>query len=155
MMPFPEIQLVLLIIVAYIQYFYLLQTTELREKCGVIEHLRQSNVRVEEHLERSKHRVESLMTRLEETLSCLQHAEAKATRKDALIRGTVDVLIQLEQQMPPHEFVGLLRQNTVKPSHFKYKGPDFACLESLCSYIESEASKQRKALRTTPKVGES
>ena len=116
----------------------------------MIEHLRQSNVRVEEHLERSKHRVESLMTRLEETLSCLQHAEAKATRKDALIRGTVDVLIQLEQQMPPHEFVGLLRQNTVKPSHFKYKGPDFACLESLCSYIESEASKQRKALRTTP-----
>merc|ERR1712073_72373 len=60
------------------------KTIELREKSGVVEHLRQSNVRVEEHLERSKHRVESLMTRLEETLSCLQHTEAKATRKDSL-----------------------------------------------------------------------
>ena len=49
----------------------------MREKSGVIEHLRTSNVRVEEHLERAKHRVESLMTLLEETLSCLQHAEAK------------------------------------------------------------------------------
>ena len=49
-----------------------------------------------DQVERSSHRNDSLVTRLDETLACLSHCEAKARRKDDLIRRTVDSLLQSE-----------------------------------------------------------
>ena len=128
---------------------------EIREKAGVIEHLRQSNVRTAEQLERAKVRADSMVSRLEETMACLHQSEAKSGRKDYLIRTVVDIWLQL---IPDQEFrsnfVHLLRQNTVKPSHFRLagKGPDFS-LETLCSYMESEA-RRRKTSKPTSLVAE-
>ena len=50
----------------------------------------------DDQVERSSHRNDSLVTRLDETLACLSHCEAKARRKDDLIRRTVDSLLQSE-----------------------------------------------------------
>ena len=65
----------------------------MRELAGVVEHLRQSNIRTAEQLERSKNRTESISCRLEETRASLHQIEAKATSKDFLIRTMVDLLL--------------------------------------------------------------
>jgi len=106
----------------------------------------EENRKLRQQVERSGHRNDSLVTRLDETLACLSHCEAKARRKDDLIRRTVDSLLQSEG-MRSDSFVRSLRQTTVKPSQMKLvKGRDaFDSLESLCSYVESEAARNRKA----------
>ena len=56
-------------------------------------------------------------------------------------------LCALVAGMRSDSFVRSLRQTTVKPSQMKLvKGRDaFDSLESLCSYVESEAARNRKA----------
>ena len=145
-----------------------MQCHEIRELVGVVEHLRNSNIRTAEQFERSKSRAESISCRMEETRASLHQLEAKAANKDFLIRTMVDLLLcQIEetqsrnfksadkddfqnQDRSPSYFVHRLRQTTVRPSKLRGCGLsggkggtlDFN-LELLCSYIESEGRRRR------------
>ena len=145
-----------------------MQSHEIRELAGVVEHLRNSNIRTAEQFERSKSRAESISCRMEETRANLHQLEAKAANKDFLIRTMVDMFLsQIEetqgsnsksvykedcqkQDRPSSYFVHRLRQTTVRPSKLRGCGLsggkagnlDFN-LEVLCSYIESEGRRRR------------
>ena len=107
---------------------------------GVVEHMRQLNLRTVEHLEKQKLRNSALSTQLDHTQIQLSQYTDKCVSKDLLIRTIVD----LAQSMVGTEFsvaslVRSLRETTIRPSFVRKSSIDFN-LETLCQYLESSAN---------------
>ena len=94
-----------------------LQDKEMKNLFGVVEHMRQLNLRTVEHLEKQKLRNSALSTQLDHTQIQLSQYTDKCVSKDLLIRTIVD----LAQSMVGTEFsiaslVRSLRETTIRPS---------------------------------------
>lgn len=115
---------------------------EMKNLFGVVEHMRQLNLRTVEHLEKQKLRNTALSSQLDQSQIQLSQFTDKCVSKDLLIRKIVDLATQ--QSMIGSEFsvaslVRSLRETTVKPSFVRKSSIDFN-LETLCQYLESSAN---------------
>jgi len=111
---------------------------EIRELAGVVEHMRQLNIRTVESLEKQKLRTNSIIQRFEQTQGLLSQWQDKCAGKDLLIKTVLDVM-QNTIEFSVSTFVRSLRETTVKPSFVKKGGIDFN-LEILCQYLENSAN---------------
>ena len=110
---------------------------EFRDLQGVVEHMRQLNIRTVESLEKQKIRTSSIIQRFEQTQGLLTQWQDKCAGKDLLIKTILDVMFGIEFSVST--FVRSLRETTVKPSFVKKGGIDFN-LEILCQYLENSAN---------------
>ena len=111
---------------------------EIRELAGVVEHMRQLNIRTTESLEKQKLRTNSIIQRFEQTQGLLSQWQDKCAGKDLLIKTVLDTM-QNTIEFSVSTFVRSLRETTVKPSFVKKGGIDFN-LEILCQYLENSAN---------------
>ena len=105
---------------------------------GVVEHMRQLNIRTVEQLEKQKLKTNSILSRFELTQGLLSQSQDKCANKDLLIRTMIDVM-QNTAEFSVSTLVRSMRETTVKPSFVKKGGIDFN-LETLCQYLESSAN---------------
>ena len=105
---------------------------------GVVEHMRQLNLRTVEHLEKQKLRNSSLANQLDRLHIQLSQFQDKCANKDLLIRTVVD-LAQAMTEFSITSLVRSLRETTVKPSFVRKSTSIDFNLETLCQYLESSA----------------
>ena len=105
---------------------------------GVVEHMRQLNLRTVEHLEKQKLRNTSLANQLDRLHIQLSQFQDKCANKDLLIRTVVD-LAQAMTEFSITSLVRSLRETTVKPSFVRKSTSIDFNLETLCQYLESSA----------------
>ena len=117
---------------------------EIREMAGVVEHMRQLNIRTVEQLEKQKLRTNSIIQRFDQTQGLLTQWQDKCAGKDLLIKTVLDVM-QNSIEFSVSTFVRSLRETTVKPSFVKKGGIDFN-LEILCQYLENSANEMVRQL---------
>jgi len=127
---------------------------EMKNLFGVVEHMRQLNLRTVEHLEKQKLRNSALSTQLDHTQIQLSQYTDKCVSKDLLIRTIVD----LAQSMVGTEFsvaslVRSLRETTIRPSFVRKSSIDFN-LETLCQYLESSANELIRKKQDQEQQGE-
>lgn len=126
---------------------------ELRELAGVVEHMRQLNIRTVESLEKQKIRTNSIIQRFEQTQGLLSQWQDKCAGKDLLIKTVLDVM-QNTVEFSLSSFVRSLRETTVKPSFVKKGGIDFN-LEILCQYLETSANEMVRQIEEEKQNSES
>ena len=106
---------------------------------GVVEHMRQLNLRTVEHLEKQKLRNTSLANQLDRLHIQLSQFQDKCANKDLLIRTVVDLAQAMTNEFSVTSLVRSLRETTVKPSFVRKSTSIDFNLETLCQYLESSA----------------
>jgi len=112
---------------------------ELKNLFGVVEHMRQLNLRTVEHLEKQKLRNTSLANQLDRLHIQLSQFQDKCANKDLLIRTVVDLAQAMTNEFSVTSLVRSLRETTVKPSFVRKSTSIDFNLETLCQYLESSA----------------
>ena len=106
---------------------------------GVVEHMRQLNLRTVEHLEKQKLRNTSLANQLDRLHIQLSQFQDKCANKDLLIRTVVHLAQAMTNEFSVTSLVRSLRETTVKPSFVRKSTSIDFNLETLCQYLESSA----------------